>query len=417
MSSTVKTFIDNQNPTCNAADLNGFAAENNNLIASTGQTLSASDNTQTAKAVASYAANADFYTDSGSANAYVLSPITYGTNQTNYTPLAYLNGMRVRFKAQNANTATSTVNVNGLGVKTIKTSDFSSNLASNAIKANDIVELEYDSASGYFILIKTSTGTSSIAQPAYVPYSVSSGAVDANGYANFISNVDNTSVKILATTTPITLTHPNGSQETISADYTIGSISTDGTYTIVKEYGSSPVATTSTITEAFVAPASPVNGDYWLNIGVKPYQPFKRISGAWVATQFVKLGEFTRSSAIIGTPTSYALNGFYISQQYGLALSTTYSLNHNIGSQMCFGQTYAVCQVAEAGYAVGDWVAQVMTDPGGTDLTIPLNPTLTRLIGKVRISDQGFDLQSAGYSYYAATLANWKLITLVKRGF
>lgn len=202
---------------------------------------------------------------------------------------------------------------------------------------------------------------SNIAQPFYVPYSVNSGAVDTNGCANFITKVDNASVKILATT-PVVLTYPNGKQETISADYTIGSIASDGTYIIVKEYGLNPVVTTSTITESLVAPSSPANGDYWLNISVRPYQPFKRISGAWVATQFVKLGEFTRTSETIGTPVSYAFNGKYRSPLTAYPTpGTRTSFFHNIGSKNIKYTPFIQCITAEYIYVPGDILPQGLT--------------------------------------------------------
>lgn len=171
---------------------------------------------------------------------------------------------------------------------------------------------------------------SSVSQPSYIPYSVNSGAVDSNGCANFIGKIDNASIRLFATTTPIVLTYANGKQEVISADYAIGQINSDGNYSVVKEYASNPVVTKAIITESLVAPSSPSNGDYWLNISVKPYQPFKRVAGAWVATQFVKLGEFVRTSGVIGTIASAAFNGKYDSGYFPVVISNTYNKNHNL---------------------------------------------------------------------------------------
>lgn len=80
--------------------------------------------------------NTNYASDTGTANAYVvtLSPV----------PGAYTAGMLVQFKASNANTTTSTVNVNGLGVKTIKKLGGATDLASGDIASGMIVELEYD---------------------------------------------------------------------------------------------------------------------------------------------------------------------------------------------------------------------------------------------------------------------------------
>lgn len=82
------------------------------------------------------AGNFNYAVDSGAANAYVVT----------LTPAlgAYTAGTLVQFKATNANTTASTVNVNGLGAKSIKKLGGSTDLVSGDIAAGMIVELEYD---------------------------------------------------------------------------------------------------------------------------------------------------------------------------------------------------------------------------------------------------------------------------------
>lgn len=77
----------------------------------------------------------EYYADTGAANAYVITPvISIG---------AYATGQRFSFKSANANTTTSTLNINGLGAKTIKNSA-GANLAANDILSGQIVVVEYD---------------------------------------------------------------------------------------------------------------------------------------------------------------------------------------------------------------------------------------------------------------------------------
>jgi hypothetical protein len=86
----------------------------------------------------------DFFTDSGVADAYVLSG-SFGM----VSPDAYVDGMLVRFIAGNTNTGASTVNVSGIGVKNIKLSN------GTDPKAGDIdgrLELVYDLANDWFEL-------------------------------------------------------------------------------------------------------------------------------------------------------------------------------------------------------------------------------------------------------------------------
>ena len=103
-------------------------------IGSTGQILTVAGGVPTWGSLS--AANANYAGDSGAVNAYVvtLNPALSG----------YSAGVLVQFKAANANTTTSTVNVNGLGVKTIKKLGGSTDLASGDIAAGMIVELQYD---------------------------------------------------------------------------------------------------------------------------------------------------------------------------------------------------------------------------------------------------------------------------------
>ena len=74
--------------------------------------------------------------DTGAANAYVitLSPAV----------TAYAAGQRFSFKATNANTAASTLNVNALGVKNIYRHDSLSALTGGEIVVNGIYEVTYD---------------------------------------------------------------------------------------------------------------------------------------------------------------------------------------------------------------------------------------------------------------------------------
>jgi hypothetical protein len=83
----------------------------------------------------------NYGTDAGAADAYVVT--------MPYTPTAYTDGMLVAFKAGNANTGACTVNVDSLGAKSIKRQDGSAPIAGD-IAANKIVELRYNSTSGYF---------------------------------------------------------------------------------------------------------------------------------------------------------------------------------------------------------------------------------------------------------------------------
>lgn len=158
MAASIKNWIDNSPPQCAAADLNGFKLENNNLIESVGQTLNATNRFQSGVAVSAYAANGDFYVDTGIANAYVLAVQTLGMSPY-IAPIIYFNGMRARFFAGNQNTGASTVNVAGLGVKAIV--DRAGNaLAGGEIEAAKVVQVTYDQTNNRFILTDDGSASS-----------------------------------------------------------------------------------------------------------------------------------------------------------------------------------------------------------------------------------------------------------------
>lgn len=132
-----------------AAEWNQVPDEMENAITDTGQTLSGADLFQQSKAMSIYAAGGDFYTDSGAADAYVLS--TIGSKRA---PVAYFDGMQVAFKAGNANTGASTINVSGIGVKNV-TSEDGTALSAGDIPASKRTTLRYDLAGDRFELVSS----------------------------------------------------------------------------------------------------------------------------------------------------------------------------------------------------------------------------------------------------------------------
>lgn len=102
--------------TLTAAEWNQPMSELQNIIEDTGQTLSAVDLNQLGKGLAHYVARGAFYTDSGAANAYVLSAI--GNLQSIQS---YEEGQSFAFIPDNPNAAGSnTINIVALGVKDLK---------------------------------------------------------------------------------------------------------------------------------------------------------------------------------------------------------------------------------------------------------------------------------------------------------
>lgn len=103
-------------------------------------------NSQYAQALVELASGRAFsYDDSGVADAYVLV-----TKSAQYAPNSLFDGLTVYFSPANTNTGASTVNVAGLGVKSIR------NSLGGAMLSGDIVSgarlrLRYDLANGWFV--------------------------------------------------------------------------------------------------------------------------------------------------------------------------------------------------------------------------------------------------------------------------
>lgn len=119
-------------------DWNNAAQELNNVIKAGNITQSGADLEQVAKSISNHVASADYYTDTGSSTAYVLSP-----QSPKKAPTILDEGMRVRFIPANTNTASATVNINSLGVKNIKTAN-GQDLEAGDIEVGRAIELAYD---------------------------------------------------------------------------------------------------------------------------------------------------------------------------------------------------------------------------------------------------------------------------------
>jgi hypothetical protein len=139
--------------TVDASEYNNVVRAFKNSIEDSGQTIDAS-NTQMSLALANYSAVSTYYTDSGAADAYVLNPI--GSLKS---PDSYYDGMLVRFRAGNANTGASTINVNSLGVKAIKKENGTTDIDANQINIANDTFLRFDSANDVFTIIDIVTSS------------------------------------------------------------------------------------------------------------------------------------------------------------------------------------------------------------------------------------------------------------------
>lgn len=165
-------------------------ADVNNLVISSGQTPSTSNLDQLAIASARYSSGGQFFTDSGTANAYVLTPVSpFKSPVSSGAGEGYFNGMTIIFRAGNANSGASTVNVNGAGVKDLKKTDGTDVATGDILTTADVV-FRYDGTNfikleGVNPATKTNYGTSRIVNGS-IAFGLNS--TDPNNDVDFFSN-------------------------------------------------------------------------------------------------------------------------------------------------------------------------------------------------------------------------------------
>jgi len=116
----------------------------------------------------------DYDVDTGTADAYVVTPAS--------APSSYADGAVYRFKAGNANTGASTINVNALGVKDIKGSDGSTALAAGEIVSGSIYTVVYEgTTNNHFHLMDSSrtfgVGDTAAGDNAAIGYTAAEGLI------------------------------------------------------------------------------------------------------------------------------------------------------------------------------------------------------------------------------------------------
>jgi hypothetical protein len=90
---------------------------------------------------------ANFAVDTGTANTYV---VALDSSITSYT-----DGLQVVFRPINSNTGSATINLNGLGAKSIRLTD-STPIEAGEISAGGIIEVRYSTSTGFFHLTPNS---------------------------------------------------------------------------------------------------------------------------------------------------------------------------------------------------------------------------------------------------------------------
>lgn len=171
--------------TVGAIEWNQFA-DVDNLVISSGQTPSTSNLEQLGIGSARYSSGGQFFTDSGTANAYVLSPVSpFKSPVSSGAGEGYFTGMIISFRAGNANSGASTVNVNSAGVKNLKKADGTDVITGDILTTRD-VSFRYDGTN--FIKVENvNPATNTIQGISYLPQkiTIANNTTDANNDIDF----------------------------------------------------------------------------------------------------------------------------------------------------------------------------------------------------------------------------------------
>lgn len=106
----------------------------------------------------------------------------------------------------------------------------------------------------------------------------------------------------------LALTFADKSQEILTSLASITGLTTNGTYTVLKEKGQNPIAVLSSkVGQGKTFPTSFANGDYFC-LTATELQTYKSISGEWVEIQYIVLGSLIVSSGVISSVKTNQFN-------------------------------------------------------------------------------------------------------------
>lgn len=252
--------------------------------------------------------------------------------------------------------------------------------------------------------------------------------VSSGGLPAYLQIGSGLTVNLLATASPLVLTVANGygaagAQDTVAAiaadvagawsglaanstHYLYVDISTPAAPT----YG----ATTRVPVYAYTAPAAPVSGQHWYDIGAAKMMAYN--GSAWTAVQRVFVGEAVTGAAAITSVTPYAFAGRYAGT---MATSMTgATVSHNLGVMPGRWRVVLSCAVAEGGYEVGDEIPTEYLRGLGSNYVSLYSAAVGRLtcaaVPNQAIAHANHKMTGADVTL---TSANWAVKLYADRGF
>jgi hypothetical protein len=245
--------------------------------------------------------------------------------------------------------------------------------------------------------------------------------VDASGYPNFINAGAGLSVNIAATVVNVLLTAANGIYNMfgkITTDAIIGSLANNTTNYLYADIG---VDETVTLGATTLAPNYQFGGTYSTTANQFTFNICDMVgkvgNGSTAAQAYrVFIGEAVTSGGTVTSVTNYALQGRYVSTEQTMTINSLLTVNHNLGVLPRLINAPLICKTAEASYVVGDIVHTYTSSySGGIYNGASCQKTNKSIIF---IQPQAYIVfNKSSYAYANCTVANWRIILEVFRGW
>ena len=327
--------------------------------------------------------------DTGSANAYVVTLTGVSTT--------YSAGLRIQFKAGNANTTASTLNVNAQGAKNITYQDASA-IASGTIAANSIVDVMYDGTQ--FLLMNDPAGgtggdvvgpalatdnaivrfdgaTGKLIQNSVVTIADSTGDISGVGQLNATTvdttNIEVTNIKAKDGTAAATIADSTGVVTVTAAPVMTALTASQAVFTTagkaltsnaITGTGNVVMSASPTLTGTISAAAATLSGNLTLSGGTANGVLY--LDGSKVATSGSAL---TFDGTKVSLPTTLAIKGAQNGNTAKIAMTRTdasYSINNETDLRF-YGQTTDTESPANILHAMNTGGTFVWNNGSGTE--------------------------------------------------
>ena len=327
---------------------------------------------------------------------------------------AYVEGQRFTIELNADGTiGSNTLNVNALGAKSLKQYDDAGNKRSGVCKSAQIAVVEYDGTD--FVILNP--------LPVYplsmVRQTVQGGPITAAGYPDFLPATDadlSLVTQNISASAPFVVCASQGfglgsdriGVSTANLTFTCQ----NGTNYLYVDVSSAGVITTGTTLTAPVYSPSLATGTNTFN-----YTTMTMYSSGTTKAWRVFVGEAIAAAGAVTSTIAYAYNGIYESANYGLDVSNSYTVNHNIGCPFVYDCVF-VCTSTDGTYAVGyEVVAPTMNTQGYLYGVTNVRTSNTQLISLVAANALYVVDYSLPSTYKLLDYTKWKLKTTVKRSF